>query len=128
MKIYLDIDGVLLTKNGEPAVGVLEFLKKVTEHDCYWLTTHCKDDSVEGVQFHLKQKLPQEAFEYIKKIKPNPWGTLKTEGLDFSSEFMWFDDTLFQSEEAVLRQHNALNAFRLVDLRKYPDQLLQELI
>lgn len=35
MKIYLDIDGVLLTKHGEPAMGLLEFLKKVTEHDCY---------------------------------------------------------------------------------------------
>ena len=128
MKIYLDIDGVLLTKHGEPATGLLEFLKKVTEHDCYWLTTHCKDDSVKSVQQHLSQKLPEEIFEYIKKIKPNAWGTLKTEGIDFTSEFLWFDDTLFQSEEAILRQNNALKSFRLVDLKKYPDQLLQELI
>jgi len=128
MKIYLDIDGVLLTKTGEPATGLLDFLKRVTKHDCYWLTTHCKDDSADYALAHLSQKLPKETFEYIHKIKPNKWGTLKTEGIDFTSDFLWFDDTLFQSEKAVLRQNKALNSFRLIDLRKYPDQLLKELI
>ncbi|MDP3957737.1 MAG: hypothetical protein Q8Q10_04525 [bacterium] len=45
MKLYLDIDEVLLTRQGEPAEGLTEFLKFATENfDCYWLTTHCDGD------------------------------------------------------------------------------------
>lgn len=128
MNIYLDIDGVLLTKEGKQPAGLVEFLKKVTAHDCFWLTTHCRDKSLDHVEFHLKPKVSEEAWSYLKKVQPNSWDSLKTEGIDFSTEFIWFDDNLMRSEEQILRQNNALNSFRLVDLRKYPDQLLQEVI
>lgn len=128
MKIYLDIDGVLLTKNGDPATGLLEFLKKVTEHDCYWLTTHCKDESLDHVEMHLKPKVSEEEWSYLEKIKPNSWGYLKTEGIDFSSDFLWFDDNLMHAEKQALSHQDAFNSFRLVELRKYPDQLLEEII
>jgi hypothetical protein len=128
MKIYLDIDGVLLTKTGEPATGLLDFLKRVTEHDCYWLTTHCKDDSLDHVKMHLKPKVSNEEWLYIEKIKANGWDYLKTEGIDFSSDFLWFDDNLLHAERQVLKENDTLNNFRLVELKKYPDQLLQELI
>jgi ribonucleotide monophosphatase NagD (HAD superfamily) len=46
MKLYFDIDGVLIAQGRKPANYVAEFLKIATEkHDCYWLTTHCKDNS-----------------------------------------------------------------------------------
>jgi ribonucleotide monophosphatase NagD (HAD superfamily) len=46
-KLYLDIDGVLLTaKHTQAAPGVDEFIKFITQNfACYWLTTHCKGDS-----------------------------------------------------------------------------------
>jgi hypothetical protein len=128
MKIYLDIDGVLLTKHGEPAIGVLEFLKRVTKQDCHWLTTHCKDDSTDHVVQHLKKKLPEKTWKYIEKIKGNGWDYLKTEDIDFSSGFLWFDDNLMYAEKEVLRQHNTLDSFRMVDLKECSDQLQKEFI
>ena len=127
MKIYLDIDGVLLTKTGESTTGLLDFLKRATQHECLWLTTHCKDESLDHVEMHLKPKVSEEVWSYLKKVKANGWSYLKTEGIDFSSDFLWFDDNLLHAEEQVLKENKAFNNFRLVDLRKYPDQLLQEL-
>ena len=47
MKLYLDIDGVLLhpkeDKAAEHAAELIEYI--TSEFDCYWLTTHCKGDS-----------------------------------------------------------------------------------
>jgi hypothetical protein len=44
IKLYLDIDGVLLDyDSGGIANGAVELLEYITkEFDCYWLTTHCK--------------------------------------------------------------------------------------
>ena len=46
IKLYLDIDGVLLTnKQTLPADNCDEFLEYiVARFDCYWLTTRCKGD------------------------------------------------------------------------------------
>jgi hypothetical protein len=46
-KLYLDIDGVLLTaKHTQAAPGVDDFVEFITQHfACYWLTTYCKGDS-----------------------------------------------------------------------------------
>jgi len=66
MNIYLDIDGVLITKNGQPALGVVEFLTYLTKnHTVYWLTTHCRGGESNAVEY-LKNKLPNECFEYIQ--------------------------------------------------------------
>ena len=49
MNIYLDIDGVIITNNFQPAEHLGEFLKYILEkHKVYWLTTHCKGDSSGG--------------------------------------------------------------------------------
>lgn len=129
MNIYLDIDGVLLTKDGKPAIGVTEFLKEATEkHQCYWLTTHCRDNTLGHVQEYLKPKLPPEAFEYAQKVKANVWDFMKTEGIDFSQDFLWFDDNLMEGEKSTLLKHGAFNNFRIVNLERYPDQLYKELI
>jgi len=103
MKICLDIGGVLLIKQGDPAVGVVGFLEKVTgNHDCYWLTTHCKNDSTNYVVRHFESKLPKEAVGYVHKVKANGWDYLKTEGVDFSTNFLWFDDNLMFGEKESL--------------------------
>lgn len=53
MNLYLDIDGVILTKSGDPAPDLLSFLEFVTSRfDCYWLPTHCRGN-FEGVFKHL---------------------------------------------------------------------------
>ena len=55
MKIYLDIDGVVLKKDlTVPEFGT-EFISfLIKNYDCYWLTTHCKGVNNEAVNyFHL---------------------------------------------------------------------------
>ena len=58
-KLYLDIDGVLLTtRHTQAAPGVATFVEFVTRHlACYWLTTHCKGNSMAALRY-LAQFLP----------------------------------------------------------------------
>lgn len=52
MNIYLDIDGVILANDKQPAKFAKEFLKFITDnYDVYWLTTHCKGDADYSVNF-----------------------------------------------------------------------------
>ena len=56
-KLYLDIDGVLLTtKNTRVADGAVEFIDlALSNFECYWLTTHCKDGNCNQVLKLLAQ-------------------------------------------------------------------------
>lgn len=115
-KLYLDIDGVLLKKDGTPAEDLMEFLRFAIEHfECYWLTTHCDGDA-KPVFLYLVGKVPPEALPYIEKIKPTHFGALKTDAIDFSSDFYWLDDTVFESEQAVLREQGKADCFIHVNL------------
>ena len=129
MKLYFDIDGVLIAQGRKPANYVTEFLKIATEkHDCYWLTTHCKDNSEASIAMdHIKDVLPAEAISYCERIKPTEWSLKKIEAIDLDSDFLWFDDVSFDFENEVLAQHNKSSSFVLVDLINNPDQL-KELI
>ncbi len=117
MKLYLDIDGVLLTnKNTQPVGGVKEFVSYITDHfDCYWLTTHCKGDASTAIK-HLSEYLPQETMEKLKKVKPTIWDTLKTEGIDFDSDFIWLDDYVMNAEQQVLDKLGKNESLIIVDL------------
>ena len=42
----------------------------------------------------------------LEKIKPSKWYSLKTEGIDLNSDFLWFDDVIFQAEYNVLEKIN----------------------
>ncbi|MCA9342718.1 hypothetical protein KC950_01745 [Candidatus Saccharibacteria bacterium] len=125
MNVYLDIDGVLLACEGATSAYADEFLKKVvTENlgNVYWLTTHQwlgENRAVERLEPHLKP----ETVELIKLIRPTQWGEFKTEGIDFTEPFLWFDDDLFPEEEKVLREHGVLENHISVDLYKDPNQL-----
>lgn len=124
-KLYLDIDEVLLTRRGEPAEGLEEFLKFATESfDCYWLTTHCDGDT-KDVFLYLVGKIPAEAIPFIEKIKPTKFGTFKTEAIEFESGFFWLDDTLFEGEKAMLVKWGVLESFIHIDLVSNPNQLFE---
>lgn len=52
MNIYLDIDGVILTKEGKQMQYLKEFLLYVFDlagENIYWLSTHCKDGNTDRV-------------------------------------------------------------------------------
>jgi hypothetical protein len=123
MNIYLDIDGVLIDKNGQPTKHVAEFLAHVTgKHEVYWLTTHCKGNAEPAVR-HLKKSLPAEAHPYLEKIRATDWDTLKTEAIDFSQDFRWLDDYPMMSELGILAEHKAEKKIILIDLKKNPEVL-----
>jgi len=123
MNIYLDIDGVLLTKSGNQAKFVKEFLEYIVKnHQVYWLTTHCKGDAVFTIRF-MERFFDEKTIELMKNILPTSWETLKTEAIDFSKPFLWFDDNVFNVEKEVLKQHNCLKSQIEINLEEDPDQL-----
>lgn len=123
MNIYLDIDGVLLANDNNLALGADEFVKYlVTNFDVYWLTTHCQGDaSVPLKRFgHLFQ---HDVANLLKRIKPTTWDNAKTEAIDFTKPFLWFDDDLYDEEREELIRHKSLASWIEVDLAKNPNEL-----
>jgi len=126
--IYLDIDGVLLANEANLAIGASEFIKYVTEQfEVYWLTTHCMDGDPAHAVEYVQRATDEDLRPYLQKFKPVSWGIAKTEAIDFSKPFLWFDDDCYGGERAVLNEHRVFNSWIEVDLAKYPDQLIHEL-
>lgn len=125
MKLYVDIDGVLLTtKLTQKAPHADFFVKYITEKfDCYWLTTHCKGDVTPALNY-LKNYFSENTISLIKKIKPTNWTTLKTEAINFSEGFYWLEDFPLQIEKEILNQFLCLENLILVDLNQ-KDELLE---
>lgn len=127
MNIYLDIDGVLISDSlqsyGTPTKYIVDFLRFVTtHHDCYWLTTHCMNGENHVEEF-LQKKLPSEVMPYIKLIKPLDWQEWKTEAIDFSKDFRWIDDDVYEPEIEMLKKHNCEDKLIRVNLQENPNQL-----
>jgi hypothetical protein len=123
MNVYLDIDGVLLANDYNAANHIHEFLQLVTSrYPTYWLTTHCKGDATTAVE-RLRQVFEPETMKLITGIKPTNWETAKTEAIDFSQPFLWFDDDLFSEEAIELKKHGVFDNWVEVDLAKDPNQL-----
>lgn len=126
--LYIDIDGVLLTKTGLMAEGLEEFLEyAINNFNCYWLTTHCKGVHNKAIE-HLQSKgVTEKVLKLAEKIKSTDWGTYKTEGINFDREFLWLDDNLFIKEREDLIKRDSLSKLVQVDLNSRPDQLLSVL-
>lgn len=123
--LYLDIDGVLLTKQGVSASHIVKFLQYATDNfDCYWLTTHCDGDATPAF-LYLVGKLPPDAVPYLEKIKPTKWKLWKPEAIDFTGDFYWLDDYAFEEDRKILAEHQALDKLITIDLKADPDQLLK---
>jgi len=123
MNIYLDIDGVIMANDKQPALHVKEFVKYLTDnYPVYWLTTHCRGDSNYTLH-HLSQWFDAEMLTILAKIKATDWSDSKTEAIDFKTPFLWFEDDLFDFEKEDLIKHNALKSWIEVDLSKNVNQL-----
>jgi len=124
LRIYLDIDGVLL--DGEnPADGADEFLEFVTSTypgDVYWLSGRCQGDATATVA-QIADLFDADTVERISEIHATDWATSKTEAIDFSNDFLWFDDVLDLLDEQLLSNHGVLDRFILIELHEQPDQL-----
>ena len=121
--IYIDIDGVILTRGGQPALHLDRFLKYVlSRYSVFWLTTRCHGSTEYTVRYLSNFLLP-ESVEIIKKIKPTSFQIDKTEAIDFGKSFFWLDNELFDSEKNTLRKKNKYDSWIEIDLLANPDQL-----
>jgi len=123
--IYLDIDGVLLANESNLALNAKEFLFRVLEKyldTTYWLTTHCQGDT-STVFEHVGHLFDEETLSLMKSIKPTRWDFMKTDAIDFTRPFLWFDDDCFLGEREVLQKHGMFDNWIEVDLRKDVNQL-----
>lgn len=118
VKLYLDIDGVILTKNGKPAQGAELLLNFILKHcDCHWLTTHCRH-GVNKTSSYLGQYFSKEFCQKFLAIKETNWTDLKTEAIDFETEFFWLEDYPMNAEIQVLKEHGKLNSLLRVNLNQ----------
>lgn len=122
MNIYLDIDGVLIGSNS-PQKDRVRFIKYILKHypdSTFWLTSHCrKDVNRTAEQLQYNGDLPKKLIAKMDRIiQPNGFDTLKTDGIDFSKPFLWFDDNLFYSEKEVLQRHKALDSHIMMNKKE----------
>lgn len=128
MNIYLDIDGVIVSNKEDMAANYAkEFLEYVLTNypdSTYWLTTHCQGDASKPLQ-DIGHLFDNETVELMKKIKPTTWleTSNKTDAIDLTKPFLWFDDNLFYGDRKILFDNNLLENWIEVDLRKDPDAL-----
>ncbi len=126
VNIYLDIDGVLLdSKKNKPAIGLNFFLKTLNKlmlegNEVYWLTTHCNGDASTAVKYLAPYIDKRLSKIIIENINPTSW-TVKTQGIDFTKPFLWFDDKpLGWADAKTMKDHDAEASLVTVDLNKKP--------
>ncbi len=127
LNIYLDIDGVLLANDLNPANHANDFLRRILAEypdSTYWLTTHCNGDASVPIQ-HIGHLFEADVQELMKKIKPTKWETAKTRAIDFNKPFLWFDDDLFFEEKQELEKRGMLDNWIEVNLAKDENQLIK---
>lgn len=112
-KIYFDIDGVL-KGTASPQGDIISLLRYCLDNyagSLYWLTTHCRGNE-NHTDFALSDTFPKELVdELYQSFLPTNWEVFKTDGIDLDSDFVWFDDNLFESEKNVLESYYVLDGF-----------------
>ena len=128
MNLYLDIDGVLLANDKQAALHAEEFIAyAVTQFPVYWLTTHCRNRGDDPVPM-LTRFFAGPTLTHLKHIRPSYWDMMKTEAIDFTQPFLWFDDDLFDEERDSLIRNNAFDSWVEVDLANDETQLQREIV
>lgn len=125
MNIYLNIDEVPLIKDKKIAQYADDFLEAILKKypdSTYFLAAKGESDARDILRPFLK---PETAF-LLDKIKPSKWNELKTEAIDFETDFLWFDNDLWPDELKILEKNEALERFIMVNPNKDPD-ILQKL-
>lgn len=128
MNIYLDIDGVILANESNLSEGAEEFIKYIAENfTVYWLTTHCMHGDGTWAVEYVYRASKEDLKPYLEKFIPTTWSLKKTEAIDFTKPFIWFDDDCFSGEKIDLQENNVMNSWFEVNLSKSRDQLIHEL-
>lgn len=127
-KIYLDIDGTMIHEDlsdnyGKPAKGLEKFIIALRPYDTFWLTTHCTDGDTTTARRIMKAVLPLSLHADIDRIQGTVWDTMKTKAIDWNSDFIWFDNDVYEGERESLKKCTEDQMVLEVDLRANPHQL-----
>ncbi len=126
--IYVDIDGVLLANESNLAEGAEDFIKYIADNfEVYWLTTHCMRGEADWPVKYVNRASDEDLSPWLQKFKPTKWSLKKTEAIDFSRPFLWYDDDCFSGEKIDLAENNAADSWMQIELHKYNDQMVHEL-
>lgn len=120
MNIYLDIDGVMLgTRSPEKdVVKLVKYILKRYPNSTYWLTTHCKNQVNRAAEWLKQNNFSEDlANEMDRTFQPTDWKVLKTEAIDMDQDFVWFDDSLLETERRILEAYYVLDGFYRMDPR-----------
>ena len=122
--VYIDIDGVILTKGVVPALHLDKFLRYVLDkYSVFWLTSRCHGDSKYTLSY-LSKFFPEETVNLFRQIKPTNFQVDKTEAIDFNKRLFWLDNEIFESEKTTLIKNGKYDSWIEVNLIKDPNQLL----
>lgn len=122
--IYIDIDGVILTKGVLPALHLDKFLRFIlNNYNVFWLTSRYQGNPKEIIKY-LSKFLSADTLVLVSQIKTTSFRLDKTEAIDFSKTFFWLDNELFDSEKNALKAHHNYDSWIQVDLIGSPNQLL----
>ncbi|HLG91178.1 MAG TPA: hypothetical protein VI336_03425 [Candidatus Saccharimonadales bacterium] len=126
--IYLNVDGVLLDENSRPANYSREFIKYIVSNfNTYWLSSRSKDGNFVIIK-ELSKIFEPKIVELIGQVRPTRWSFAKTQAIDFSRPFLWFDDELVIHERLELISNNALESWIEVNLAKDENRLADFLV
>lgn len=130
MNIYLDIDGTMIHEDRWDmqdlgADGLAEFIIALRPYTTYWLTTHCRDGNPVRAREIMKRYVPVELHADIDRIKPTTWDMMKTEGIDWSQDFIWFDNDISAFEWERIEQGSENQQAIEVNLKVNPKQLIE---
>ncbi len=130
MNIYLDIDGTMIHEDRWDtqdlgAEGLVEFIVALRPYTTHWLTTHCRDGNPERAREIMKRYVPVELHSDIDRIKPTVWDMMKTEGIDWSQDFIWFDNDISAFEWERIEQGSENQQAIEVNLKVNPKQLIE---
>lgn len=133
MKVFLDVDGVLLGLDPDKpnrlrlAAHALDLLAFVLARaEVHWLAPQCRGDSRPLVE-HLVRHSPASERERVltlaARVRATDYRGLRTEALPADGRFVWLDDAPEQGELAMLRARGWLDRWLFVDTREEPDDL-----
>jgi hypothetical protein len=124
MNLFIDVDGVILGKINPSSHKISlaycadDFFNFAIEHfKCYWLTTHCKGDTKDVLDY-LSQYTTHQLMERLSVIKPTNFSTLKTEAL--FGNYLWIDDSPLHSEIQALKRNNNFHRWLKVNTYRNP--------
>jgi hypothetical protein len=90
----------LTVDSRKAAAGLEEFIIALRQHTTYWLTTHCRDGNPTRAREIMKRVLPDTLHTDIDRILSTVWNMNKTEGIDWSQDFIWLDDNIGHFEQS----------------------------